>query len=62
MRLARTATRLFFAGAVAFTVVTILEVPAAEARVEEATCADGDRKLCARVPLTNGGEKYFYYV
>ena len=59
MRLSKLIARVFFAGALATALASMVHVP--RARAADANCADGNRNLCATVRV-NDATFYFYWV
>ena len=55
--------RAFFATALGAMLVSVFDVPVAQAQDElvEMGCSDGNRKLCKKVPVSGGGEMYYYW-
>jgi hypothetical protein len=53
--------KLFFLGAAIAGAIALVDVPSAEALEEEATCMDGNRAMCAKVPV-NDATFYYYWV
>jgi len=66
MQIKRALARIFFAGSLVAMLTTVFHVPAVQATESEEdeapVCADGNRKLCATMPLSNGGTRYYYWV
>ena len=59
MRISKLIARAFFAGAVVTALASVFHVP--RARATDATCADGNRQLCATVRSVNV-TTYYYWV
>lgn len=55
------APKLFFLGAAIAGAIVLVDVPSAQAVEEDATCMDGNRAMCAKVPV-NDATFYYYWV
>lgn len=53
--------KLFFLSAAIVSAIALVDVPKAQAVGEDGTCADGNRRICARVPV-NEATLYYYWV
>lgn len=62
MSIRKLAARAFFATALGAMLVSVFDVPVVQAQDElELACSDGNRKLCKKVPVSGGGEMYYYW-
>lgn len=64
MDLKKLFARAFFATALGAMLVSVFDVPVAQAQdeLDSGLCYDGDRKMCMKKPVQGGGEMYYYWV